>query len=164
MKNQSPVFTDIPIVFSNNESNALSNEKMIDTIIDSFNEKIQLNNKFKLRIKKMIDSIEYAYPNEGIKLKETVDLFLDKSQKLSREHMKKLVDNHLEVNAKDNRIQNTEKVSYLPKVIPKHNKNWMKNWMEQADNYKNNPEVMALIGNDIDGFLHYADIVEGKYV
>jgi hypothetical protein len=45
-----------------------------------------------------------------------------------------------------------------------HNKNWMKDWMEEADNYKNNPEAMTLIANNVDGFLHYADIVEGKYI
>jgi hypothetical protein len=42
----------------------------------------------------------------------------------------------------------------------KLNKNWMKDWMEQADNYKKNPEVAALIENNIEGFLHYADLVE----
>lgn len=46
----------------------------------------------------------------------------------------------------------------------KHNKNWMKDWMEQADNYKNNAEAVKLIANDVDGFLHYADKIEGKYV
>ena len=79
--------------------------------------------------------------------------------------MKKSVDNHLEINSKDNSIQNTEKESNLPEVTPKkHNRNWMKDWMEQTDNYKNNQEAMALIANNVEGFLHYADIVEGKYV
>jgi hypothetical protein len=45
-----------------------------------------------------------------------------------------------------------------------HNENWMKDWMEQADNYRNNNEVLKLIGNDVDGFLNYADSIEGKYV
>ena len=78
--------------------------------------------------------------------------------------MKKLLDNHLEVNSKDNGNQNTEKASNLPEVTPKHNENWMKDWLEQADHYKNNPEAMALIANDVEGFLHYADMVEGKFV
>ena len=69
MKNQSPLFTDIPIIVTNNESNTLSNENVTDTIIDSFNEQTELNNQFKLRIRKMIDLIDYAYPNEDIKLK-----------------------------------------------------------------------------------------------
>ncbi len=42
------------------------------------------------------------------------------------------------------------------------NENWMKDWMEQADNFKNNPEALKLIGNDVEGFLEYADQVEGK--
>jgi hypothetical protein len=40
----------------------------------------------------------------------------------------------------------------------------MKDWMEQADNYRNSNEVLKLIGNDVDGFLNYADSIEGKYV
>ncbi len=164
MKNQSSLFSDIPTVFSNKKRGPLSNENITDAIIDSFNEQTQLNDQFKLRIKKMIDSIEYAYPNEGIKLKEIVDFFLDKSRKLSRDQMKKLLDSHLEVNSKDSSIQNADKASNLPELTPKHNENWMKDWMEQADHFKNNPEVMALIANNVEGFLHYADKVEGKYV
>lgn len=45
-----------------------------------------------------------------------------------------------------------------------HNENWMKDWMEQADNYKNNPEAMALIADNVDGFLHYVDELEEKHV
>jgi len=164
MKNQSPLFTDSSIVFSNNESNTFSNENLTDSIIDSFNEQIQLSYQFKRRIEKMIDSIEYAYPNDSIKLKEIVDSFLDKSRKLSIYQMKKLLDNHLEVNSKESSIQNAYKASNFPKVTPKHNENWMKDWMEQADHYKNNPEAMALIANNVEGFLQYADKVEGKYV
>lgn len=78
--------------------------------------------------------------------------------------MKKLVDNHLEISSKNNSIQNTEKESNLPEVTPNHYKNRMKDWMEQTDNYKNNQEAMALIANNVEGFLHYAVIVEGKYV
>lgn len=52
----------------------------------------------------------------------------------------------------------------IQKKTNNHNKNWMKDWMEQADNYKNNPEALALIANNVEGFLHYADIVEGKHV
>ncbi len=40
--------------------------------------------------------------------------------------------------------------------------NWMKTWMEEADNYKNNPEALKLIENDVDGFLHYMDVVESN--
>ena len=43
-----------------------------------------------------------------------------------------------------------------------HNSNWFKDWMEQASHYKNNPEAMKLIANDIEGFCHYIDIVESK--
>ncbi len=44
------------------------------------------------------------------------------------------------------------------------NDNWMKDWMEQANNYKNNTEALKLIENDVEGFLEYADRVKGKYV
>lgn len=44
----------------------------------------------------------------------------------------------------------------------KPNANWMKDWMEQADSFKNNPEALKLIQNDIEGFLEYADNIEGK--
>ena len=74
--------------------------------------------------------------------------------------MKRLLDNHLDVNFKYNSIQK----SNLPKVTLKHNENWMKDWMEQANNYKKNPKVMTLIANYVEEFLHYADKVEGKYV
>jgi hypothetical protein len=49
-------------------------------------------------------------------------------------------------------------------VDENHNRNWMKDWMEQADNFKNNSEALKLLGDDVDGFLKYADRVEGKYV
>ena len=45
----------------------------------------------------------------------------------------------------------------------KHNENWMKDWIEQADNYKNNPEALLMIENDLEGFLHYVDVVEAEY-
>lgn len=49
------------------------------------------------------------------------------------------------------------------KMITSHNDNWMKDWMEQADNYKNNSEAMTLIGSNRERFLQYADSVEGEY-
>jgi hypothetical protein len=65
-------------------------------------------------------------------------------------------------------IKNQKHLNPSPPIIQKkinnQNKNWMKDWMEQADNYKNNPEALSLIANNVEGFLHYADIVEGKYV
>ena len=164
MKNQLPLLNDIPIIFTSHKINILSNESLINTIIDSFNEQIRLNGQFKLRIKEMIDSIEYAYPNDGIKLKGIFNLFLEKSQELSRYQMKELLDNHLEHNSNDGSIQTTDVVSGLLEATPKRNENWMKDWIEQADNYKNNPEAMALIANNVEEFLHYADKVEGKYV
>ena len=160
MKNQSPLFADIPSVFTNNKINTLLNEHLVDKIIDSFNQQTQLNNQFKLRIEKMIDSIEYAYPNEGIKLKKLVELFLDRSMNLLAEQMKKLLDCHVENNAKNGRMPHTNLESNILELTPKHNENWMKDWMEQTDNYKNNPKVLALIANNIEGFLHYADVVE----
>jgi hypothetical protein len=64
--------------------------------------------------------------------------------------------------------ENKKPVSPLNLILKnndnKQNENWMKDWMEQADNYKNNPEVLKMLGNDVDGFLHYADKIEGKYV
>ena len=45
-----------------------------------------------------------------------------------------------------------------------YHENWMKDWIEQAANYKNNPEALKLIGNDIEGFLQYEDYVEGKEI
>lgn len=164
MKTQSPIFSSIPTAISNKKISALSPEKVADTIIDSFNEQTQLNNHFKLRIKKMIDSIEYAYPNEGVKLKEIIDTFSKESKKLSGDYMKKLLDTHLAFNPININNRNSANSAASNVVIPKHNKNWMKDWMEQADNYNNNPEALALISNNIEGFLHYADIVEGKYV
>jgi hypothetical protein len=66
------------------------------------------------------------------------------------------------------RTENTKRVSQhsqtSKKEPSKHNQNWMKDWMEQADNYRNSNEVLKLIGNDVDGFLNYADSIEGKYV
>lgn len=47
-------------------------------------------------------------------------------------------------------------------VDEKQNKNWMKDWLEQTASYKNNPEALKLIGNDIEGFLQYEDYVEGE--
>ena len=44
------------------------------------------------------------------------------------------------------------------------NENWMKDWIEQTASYKNNPEALKLIGNDIEGFLQYEDYVEGKEI
>lgn len=55
--------------------------------------------------------------------------------------------------------------SRLSETIDEKDKgNWMKDWMEHAENFKNNPEALKLIKNDVDGFLRYADLVEGKYV
>ena len=59
--------------------------------------------------------------------------------------------------------KNTNYYDHLSMSIDKKpNANWMKDWMEQADNYKNNPEALKLIQNDMEGFLEYADDVEGK--
>jgi hypothetical protein len=44
------------------------------------------------------------------------------------------------------------------------NDNWMKDLMEQGNNYKNKTEAIKLIENDMEDFLEYADHVEGKYI
>jgi hypothetical protein len=161
MKMQTPLLSNIPVDFYNHKNNGLTNKKVSDTILDSFNEQTQLNNQFKLTIKKKIDSIEYAYPNEGIKLKLIIDSFIEESKKLSGNYMKKLLDTYLAFNPiepRNHRVANTQN------VITKDNENWMKDWMEQENNYKKNPEAMALISNNIEDFLHYADNMESKYV
>src|ERR1035437_9612254 len=73
-------------------TNVCSEEKIADTIIDSFNEQVYLSNQFKQRIKSMIDSTEFAYANDAVKLQKTIDLFLESSYKLLKEDMKNVFD------------------------------------------------------------------------
>ena len=68
------------------------NTKQTDEITDSFNEQIFLNKQFQQKICCMIDSMEFAYPNDGLKLEKTINLFLESSHKLLGGYMKKVLD------------------------------------------------------------------------
>lgn len=164
MKTQAPLYSDILNSVSSSKIAKHSNETVADIIIDSFNEQIQLNNQFEKKIKNMIESIKYAYPTEGLELTVIIDSFIEDSKQLSGDYMKQLLDTHFAFNPihkKDYKIIHSPSLQI---INPHHNENWMKEWMEQADNFRNNPEALALIANNVEGFLHYADEVEGKYV
>jgi hypothetical protein len=51
----------------------------------------------------------------------------------------------------------------IQKKMQKHNENWMKDWIEQVDNFKNNPEALIMIENDLEGFLHYVDVMKVEF-
>jgi hypothetical protein len=166
MKTPSTLIRNTTRTISLNRIANLTTEMVEEKIIESFKEQTQVNNHFKVRVKKMVNSMEHTYPREAKKLNAIIDSYTEESRKLSEHYMTKLLTSNLIADSVDCQRRLIENVSdvNLPDESPKHNDNWMKDWMEQADNYKNNPEAMALIENDLEGFLHYADEIEGKYV
>jgi hypothetical protein len=166
MKTPSTLARNTNRTISLNKTPNLTAAMVAEKIIESFKEQSQVYNHFKLRVKKMVNSMEYANPNEAKKLNAIIDSYAEQSRKLSEHYMTKLLTSNLISDFVDCQLHLLENVSdlNLPNEEFIHNDNWMKDWMEQADNYKDNPEAMALIENDLEGFLHYADQIEGKYV
>jgi hypothetical protein len=164
MKTQTPLYSDIYNSVSSSEITKDANERVADIIIDSFNEQIQLNNQFEKKIKNMIESIKCAYPNKDLKLIGIIDSFIENSKQLSGDFMKHLLDIHFAFNPIHSSEQKFVQLTSLQILNAHHNQNWMKEWMEQVDNFRNNPDALVLIANNEEGFLHYFDAVEEKYV
>lgn len=81
------------ISFSNSkEISQPKQEEITDTIIDSFNEQIFLGDQFKQKIEKIIKEMNFGHPNDGDKIKKTLDIFLETSHKLLGDYLKKTLD------------------------------------------------------------------------
>jgi len=119
-------------------TNICSEEKIADTIIDSFNEQVCLSNQFKQKTRSMIDSIEFAYTNDAVELQKTIDLFLESSYKLLREDMKNVFDlcTVLKSEATDKHNSHNQVTPINEEVNSVQNNYWMEDWIEQIDYFK----------------------------
>lgn len=128
-----------------------SEEEIANTIIDTFNDHVYLSTQFKQKISSMIDSVEYEFPNDGIKLQKIIDLFLGASHKLMGDYMKTLLDSYLV--RKPQTAQLTNEPSYI-----KPNKYWIEDWMEQSHYLNGKPEGLLLEEANMDDHFYYNDI------
>ncbi len=137
------------------KTNNCTEEKLTDTIIDSFNEQISLSNQFKQKIENMIGFMEFAYPNDKTKIQETMASFFEASRKLSGDYMKKILDLHIVLKPAET---NRNEYNHFPKTgnIIENNK-WTQDWIKQIDFFKNDFEILSLADSNLDAFYFYGN-------
>ena len=138
-------------------------EDLTDTIIDSFNEQIKIGNQFKDKISKMLNSLEFAYPNDKDKIQKVIDLFLESSHKLLGDYMKKSLDLYMSVHSAtgNSDITSGEFNSFIDMINNIQSDQWMMNWLEQLNFLKDKAEDFQFLHDD-DDFCYYVDVTENN--
>lgn len=150
---------EILTVQDNHISNPQVDEEITDTIIDSFNEQIYIGNQFKDKISNMLNSLEFAYPNDKEKIQKIIDLFLESSHKLLGEYMNKVLDLYVSVKSdKEDLYTTSDEFDPFFKVVTNvENNQWMTDWLEQVNFLNNKTENVSLLQSDND-FCYYVDV------
>ena len=101
-------------------------ELIMDTIIDSFNEQIYLNNQFKQKIRSVIGSIEYINSTDKFAILKTIDLFLESLHTLSTASLKKNLDSLLITASQEENKRKTLNSFCVPSEVSTtmHNSLW----------------------------------------
>lgn len=149
------------ISFSNNKNIDKSTEEEItNSIIDSFNEHIFLGDQFKQNIAEILRKIDFAYPNDGVKIQKTFDLFLKSSHKLLENYLKKTLD--LYTSFKPEFKSDGHKGTYQTTDIFGNthfvrNNQWMQDWVEQSNSYNVDFETISSFDGNLDEFYYFTD-------
>jgi len=141
-----------------NKVNEYPEDELTNLIIDSFNEQISLNNKFKEKFGNMMDAIDFTYPKDVKKLKEMMDSFFESSHKLSGNYMKNILDLHTVFKHEETIQDRSNQFSRTMSIIK--NNEWMEDWIEQMKLLKHAPEVLSQVDDDMNDFWFYATVTE----
>jgi hypothetical protein len=150
---------EVLTIQDNYKSNSTFDEEITDTIIDSFNEQIYLGNQFKDKMGNILNSLEFAYPNDKEKIQKVLDLFLESSHKLLGEYMNKVLDLYVSVKSDTKHSHAVpEEISSLFEVINYiQNDQWMTDWIDQVSYLRNKTDNSPL-DNDDNDFCYYVDV------
>lgn len=111
---------DIEFLIVENDQSANYSSEIIDLVMDSYNQHVKLGDAFRDEMQQLINSMEFAYPNDPQKLRQFIDQFVALSQESLVEYMKKMMALH---------IPHSHVVAVDVKREP--NRNWMKDMGDQ---------------------------------
>ena len=143
----------------NDEMDQLSNQDISSLLMDAFNSQFLLNSKFKKKITNMINLIEFSYSDDREILNNTINSFLDLSNKALTNCIQIDIDSNS--NSTLNHPNSQKQVYHIYKS-PSNDKNdcWMEDWMEQTCSFKVTGNNMFLKEHDTDDFCYYVDAAE----
>ena len=131
-------------------------EEITDIIIDSFNEQVQLGKAFNKKIESFIHKKELNNQIDVKKIQNAINTFIESSQKLLGDYMKKTLDIQQQYNAIE--PNDIRKNLFKMDGINSLNNQWMKDWVEQNDSYKTGNDTFPLYNNYEDEYCHYVDV------
>ena len=158
LENQNPEVNIYTKGFVNKQGQS-TKATIADTIIDTFNEQICLNDRFKQKIKSTINLIAFSYPDDRFILLEKIDSYLESSHKLLGNYMEAIIDYYIAYKPDD--VQPSSQLNLFDEVTStSKNDQWMCDWMEQTDSYKSGLKNNYFIDNNIEHFYYYDDVSE----
>ncbi|MGZ3884910.1 MAG: hypothetical protein ACXVPQ_11190 [Bacteroidia bacterium] len=138
---------DTEFFSSENSDPANYSTELTDIVMDSYNEQVQLGETFRKDMQNMIDRMEFAYPNDPKKLKDMINRYVEFSQRSLVAYMKKTLDLH---------VQHGGFVTVTVKKDPPHNREWMKDLVEQLLFLKGDAEaIFQAADEEEEEYCHY---------
>ncbi len=146
------------ISFSNSKGISQPNkEEITDTIIDSFNEQIFLGNELKQNIENIFKEINFVNQNDDVKIQKTLDLFLESSNNLLGNYLKKTLDLYISFRPEIQVIENNSE-DKLNSDQYIYNNQWMEDWIEQNNSYNVDYETITLFDGNLDEYYHFENV------
>lgn len=143
----------------NGEKDQLSDQDISALLMDAFNNQFLLNSKFKKKITHMINLIEFSYSDDRVILNNTINSFLDLSNKSLTNYIDKDIDSNFNNTLNHQNSQKQVYHIYKSSSIDK-NDCWMEDWMDQTCSFKVIGNNMFLQEHDTNDFCYYADATE----
>jgi hypothetical protein len=133
-----------------------SNSEINDKFVRLFCKQIYFGDRFKEKFNTLLVETDFAYPNDAIRIKEAIDLFIESSNKMVGDY----IEGAIEAIEKENEsLKKTQQSLFVEDAVEIClNESWTKDWMEQTEHLRFDFNKAEILDNKMDDFYYYADV------
>jgi hypothetical protein len=132
------------------------NSEINDKFVSLFCKQIYFGDRFREKFNTLLVETDFAYPTDAIRIKETIDLFIESSNQMLGDY----IENAIELTNKENEVLIKPEVSFFVEDTNEVsiNESWTKDWMEQTEHLRGDFQKTELLDNVMDDFYYYTDV------
>jgi hypothetical protein len=132
------------------------NSEINDKFVSLFCKQIYFGDRFREKFNTLLVETDFAYPTDAIRIKETIDLFIESSNQMLGDY----IENAIELTNKENEVLIKPEVSFFVEdaIEVSINESWAKDWMEQTEHLRGDFQKTELVDNLMDDFYYYTDV------